>query len=230
MNPRIVHFFHRARDVLAARAFYGAVLGDAEIAILPLPEPAAARRAPAHWLGAIELDDIEQALVRLLACGATLVGPVQRDARGAFATVRDAGGALLALITPAAAPRRPVAVVWSHLDARDAHATFGVYSALFGWQPTELIDFGHAGRVAAFAWEEGGLSVGSYSDTATRPSVHPQWLYQFRVDDLESAVQAVRAQGGVVLGDVTSPNRGRVVVCDDPQGGAFAIGDGPGWI
>ena len=53
MNPSFVRVLHRARDVAAARAFYTAVLGEQSLEIVPLPEAAAARGAPAHWLGAI---------------------------------------------------------------------------------------------------------------------------------------------------------------------------------
>jgi predicted enzyme related to lactoylglutathione lyase len=232
MNPRFVRLLHRARDVAAARTFYAAVLGAGDLEIVPLPESAAARGAPSHWLGAIAVEDVAQAQTQLVARGATQLGPVQTDARGAFAVLRDPGGALVALTTPttstmpSAAPLRP-ATVWSHLDARDAESTFGVYAALFGWRSTERIELGSAGSMMRFSWEARGRSVGSYADLASRPGLHPHWLFYFLVASLDDAVRAVHAHRGVVLADVVTPNGARVVVCDDPHGGGFALSDDP---
>jgi uncharacterized protein len=226
MNPRFVRLIHRARDVAAARAFYTAVLGAADIEIVPLPEAAAARGAPSHWLGAIGVDDIEQTLTQLVARGATPLGPTQRDARGAYATVRDAGGALVALTTPSAVPLSP-ATLWSHLDAHDAESTFGVYATLFGWRSTERVDLGAEASMTRFAWEAGARSVGSYADVPANSGRHPMWVFHFRVDSLDDAVRAVRGHGGVMFADLKTATGARVVVCDDPHGGGFAISDDP---
>ena len=214
---------HRARDVAAARGFYTAVLGAhaIDMEIVPLPEAAAARGAPAHWLGAIGVDDVARVRDQLVARAAQPLGPIQQDARGAFASLRDAGGAAIALCSPSStAPRPPI--VWSHLDAHAAEATFATYSALFGWQRTEAIDLGAAGVVQQFAWQAGGPSVGSYADLATRPH-HPMWIFHFRVASLDAAANAVRTHGGVVLAEVTTPDKARVLVCDDPHAGGFAL-------
>jgi len=50
----------RTTDVASARAFYAAVLGDGVATdIVPLPDEAAARGAPPHWLGHIGVDDVD---------------------------------------------------------------------------------------------------------------------------------------------------------------------------
>ena len=213
---------HRASDVSAARAFYTAVLDDTDIEISQLPEAALARGARAHWLGAIGVDDVAEAVAMWVARGAAQLGAIQRDARGAFATVRDPGGAVIALTTPSSAAHGPTAV-WSHLDARNAETTFEVYAALFGWRTTESVELGRARRMRYFAWNDGGPSVGSYAELADRPGIHPGWLFHFAVHDLDSAVDAVRSLGGVVLADADTPSGARVVVCDDAQGSGFAL-------
>lgn len=222
MNPRFVRLLHRAHDLAAARAFYAAVLGPVALEIASVPPAAAARGVPAHWLGAVGVDDVAGSLTGLLARGGTALGPVTHDARGSFATVRDAGGALLALTD---APPSPSALrpVWAHLDARDAARTFAGYAALFGWTAGTTIDLGAQGTLTQFAWEEGGAPVGSYLDLAGRPEVHAQWTFHFHVAALDGALQAVCAHGGVVLGDVATPDGARIAICDDPQGGGFAL-------
>ncbi|MEZ4428745.1 MAG: hypothetical protein R3A51_13765 [Nannocystaceae bacterium] len=206
MPPRFTRIVHRAHDVDAARAFYAAVLGEepaAQLEVVLVPKAAAARGAPAHWLGAIGVDDVDDALAQLCARGATQLGPRCDDGRGVFVTVRDGGGALLALTSTATASGP--AVAWSHLDARDAAATFAGYAAIFGWRTTGRLDLGPAGEVTRFAWRAGGPSVGSYADVAARPGVHPQWLFHLPVSSLHAAQATVRARGGVVLADVTTP-------------------------
>lgn len=222
---RFIRLLHRARDVRAARAFYTAVLGEPDIEIVPVPEAAAARGAPSHWLGAIGVDDVEGTVARFVARGATPLGPIQRDARGALATVRDPGGALIGFTTLSQATLYP-RFAWSHLDARGAEATFALYAELLGWRKTEPFDLGAAGVVMQFAWHAGGPNVGSYVDLAPRPNHHPHWIFHFQVKSLDAAVAAVRGGGGVVMADLADAGGRRVVVCDDPQVGGFALCEG----
>ena len=213
----------RTTDVAAARGFYRALLGDAGSDIVPLPAEAIARGARPHWLGHLGVADVEGVARAFVAEGATSLGPIRPSATGgAVALLRDPGGAVVALATPPPAPVR-ADVVWHSLNTADlARATAG-YCGLLGWQPTEVVDLGPHGRHQMFAWSRGGASVGSMSDIAGRPGVHPHWLFHFRVAALGPALAAVRAAGGLVLDPVTLPNGTRVAVCDDPQGAAFAL-------
>src|SRR5262249_28283422 len=148
-----------------ARAFYAAVLGPSPLEIVPVPAPAAARGAPSHWLGAIGVDDVTETHRALIARGATALGPITRHDHGSFASLPDAGGALLALCTPPRSAPQP-ALRWCHLDAHDAARTFAGYSALFGWRAGATHDLGSHGQLTQFAWHEGGEVAGSYRDLA----------------------------------------------------------------
>src|SRR6185369_9506031 len=115
-------FFHqvlRTTDAPAARAFYAAVLGRDDAEIFPLHEQALARGARPHWLGFLEVDDVDAAVLAMTARGATALGPKWVNPAGLeAATLRDSGGALLALAKPnrqAAVVSRPE-VVWYHLS------------------------------------------------------------------------------------------------------------------
>jgi hypothetical protein len=59
------------------------------------------------------------------------------------------------------------------------------------------------------------------SDAGT--AMNPHWMFNFRVDDIEAAVLAARASGGVVVDQLALPDGDRIAVCDDPQGAAFAL-------
>ena len=222
---RFVRYELRTTDVAAARAFYETVLGEGAggADIVPLPEAAAARGAPPHWMGHLGVGDDERAAAAFVALGATRLGPTRpTDGGGQVAIVRDPGGAVVALATTTASPAR-AGVVWHQLNTTDLARTTAGYCGLFGWQLTERLDLGAHGVHQQFAWDASGASVGWFTDIAGRPGRHPHWLFHFRVAALEPAVAAVRAARGLVLGPFVLPGGERLAVCDDPQGAAFAL-------
>jgi len=82
---------------------------------------------------------------------------------------------------------------------------------------------GTLGAFRQFAWQAGGPNVGVIADIAERSGVHAHWLFVFEVAALEPAVAITRAAGDIVLDPVLLPGGGRLFVCDDPQGAAFAL-------
>ena len=56
-DGRFSRYELRTKDVLGARTFYDRLFGDGSwserITVVPLPEQAAARGAPSHWLGCV---------------------------------------------------------------------------------------------------------------------------------------------------------------------------------
>lgn len=214
----------RTSDVPGARAFYADVLGSRDLDVVPLPEQAAARGAPAHWLGHLGVEDVEVAAEAFVARGASRLGQTRTLAAGGLvAGLRGPGGEVVGLASTAE-PVAPADVVWHQLFAIDAARALESYRALFGWALTDRHDLGPLGVFQDFAWRVGGASVGSVADLAGRPGVHPQWLFHFRVAALEPALDRVRrARGVVVSGPHTLPGGDRLAVCDDPQGAAFAL-------
>jgi predicted enzyme related to lactoylglutathione lyase len=220
---RFCRYELRTTDVAAGRVFYAAVLGEGELDVVPLPEAAAARGAPAHWLGHLGVEDVEGAARALAERGGTRLGPTRPGAGGGeVAIVRDPGGAVVAVATGAAATAWPE-VVWHQLNTTALASVMASYGALFGWAFGETLDLGEHGIHHRFAWRAGGANVGSMADVAGRAGVHPHWLFHFRVTDIERALAAVRAGGGLVVGPVVEVGGHRIAVCDDPQGAAFAL-------
>ncbi len=213
----------RTTDVAAARAFYTAVLGENDLAIVPLPAEAAARGVPAHWLGHLRVDDVERTAQAFAHLGATRLGPIRPSASGGeVAIVRDSGGAVVALSTAPATPSKRV--VWHLLHATNSAQAISSYRELFGWSLTGSQDLGALGHYQQFAFRPGEADVGAMLDISARPDVHPHWLFHFGGIALQTAVQAVRAAGGSVIADsIRLPGGPCVAVCDDPQGAAFAL-------
>jgi predicted enzyme related to lactoylglutathione lyase len=214
--------------VNAARAFYTEVLGaqfwGPGVSLAPLPERAAAMGAPAHWLGHIGTTDVEAAAARIVEGGGQQLGPISKAADGSsVAVLRDPFGAVMAVASGTSSPP-PSAVAWHLLHVKDHGRAFVVYAGLFGWWATARQNLGpDIGRQQLFAWDESGESVGSVTDMARLSHIHPQWMFCFRVADLEDACARVRAGGGTAVEPTRTPNGDLVAACEDAQRAAFAL-------
>jgi predicted enzyme related to lactoylglutathione lyase len=223
---RFFHYQLRTTDVPAAKAFYASLLGEGVADIEPLPKQAIEHGAPAHWLGHIGVDDVEQAARAFAERGATQLGPVV-PARGGgkVAVFRDPGGAVVALAsrTTANHPSPKPDVIWHQLHAGNVSQTASTYCDLFGWHVAGQRDHGEHGVHREFAWGPGDPCIGSAVDVAGRSGVHSHWLFHFQVPSLEAAVAKVRSAGGVVLEPTKLENGDRLAMCEDPQGAAFML-------
>jgi uncharacterized protein len=218
----------RTTNVEAARAFYRTILGHDRAVIWLLHEQALARGAKPHWLGHLEVPELDGAIARFIARGASPLGPTRPSQHGVpTAVFRDPGGAIVALCASPPAPPNGdepgLTAVWHVLNTNDLARAEANYCELFGWALTTPLDLGVAGAFQQFAWQSGGESVGALGDIAQRPGVHPHWLFFFEVEALEPALSATRAAGGTTLDPMMLPDGARVCVCDDPHGAAFAL-------
>jgi predicted enzyme related to lactoylglutathione lyase len=116
----------RTTDLDAARDFYSGVFGlefwDSGVSVVPLPESAAARGAPAHWLGHIAVSDVDAAAGRVVAAGGQRLGPTG---------LRDPLGAVLALGSETEVGAVPGVVLQVH-HSLDGELASRFYSELFG--------------------------------------------------------------------------------------------------
>jgi predicted enzyme related to lactoylglutathione lyase len=221
----------RTTDTTAARAFYralGAIDERVSIRIVPLPEQAVARGAPAHWLGQASVNDVSAGVLQMIAAGGEPLGPVRDDVGGGkIALVRDPMGAVVGFCDDLAgpAPPPPGDVVWHQLNTTDRVAVWPTYENLFGWKTVDTLEMGELGTYQTFAWTTGGPAVGGLVDSARTPGIHTHWLFFFGVDDLDAAAAAVNARGGqIAFGPLPGPGGFPIIVADDPQGAAFGLG------
>jgi len=225
MKPaaRFNRYALRTKHIAAAREFYPAVFGNEfwgeDFTLEALPEQAAARGAPAHWLGQLQVQETGDVAGRLIALGAQRLGPPGAADR---IILRDPFGALLALSTDGAAVPRPL-IAWHYLHTVEWERAFATYSELFGWVHKETINRGDAGRQRVFAWNELEPSVGSVTDAARQPNIHSQWLFCFRTSRLDDSIAKVRAAGGVALEPISVSSSARMAACEDAQGAAFGL-------
>lgn len=239
LGPCFGRVEYRAANPDEASAFYADVLsldraahtlgraGEPWLYITRLPEQAVARGAPPHWLSHVGVDDVEAAAQRLVALGATRLGPTATDPDGvARAVLRDPSGAVMCV----GSARDPSpAVAWRVLRTPDVEVGFRFYVDAFGWPRGETYDTGLLdGPLFAFS-TRGGASEGAVLSNALSPHVHPQWLHFFVVPDLDAALALVAARGGSSQATHSLPGGARVAGCEDPHGGAFGLWEGERW-
>jgi predicted enzyme related to lactoylglutathione lyase len=203
--------------------------GESPVAgLLRLPEEAARRGATPHWIGYVEVDDVDAAVEKTRRFGGIIhVPPTNLPGVSRFAIVTDPQLATFAMVKglkprqePPPGLGAPGRVGWHELLAADWEKAFDYYSALFGWRKAD----GHVGLLGAYQ----GFAVGSTTmgGMFTKPPTlpHPFWLYYFNVADVAGAANRVEAHGGQVLyGPVEAPGGAWIAHCADPQGAVFGL-------
>lgn len=214
-------------DLPGARAFYSELFGAdfwaADFTLANLPEPARARGAKPHFRGQIPVTDVEATLQRLTSGGGMQLGPLVTGPHGARVGVRDRFGAILTLTAEPVPPPRPL-VAWHLMATHDHQPAFETYSALFGWRSSGDVDLGpERGHQQLFSWDESGATAGSIFNSARMPHIHTQWLFYFRVDDVERSAARVTELGGLALPSINGADGSIMTACDDGQGAAFGM-------
>ena len=214
-------------DPPKAGAFYEAVFGadfwGPDVTLGALPERALALGARPHFRAHLAVPDLQRTLASMVAAGGQQLGPLLPGADGsARAGLRDPFGAILALSSESM-PASRGRVAWHLMASRDHEKAFALYAQLCGWQPLQALELAERGRHQTFGWDAASAAVGSFSDVARAPGVHPQWLCFFRVADIAQATATVEAQGGFALPVAQAPDGALVAACDDAQGAAFGL-------
>jgi uncharacterized protein len=233
-------------DAVAARGFYGAVVGwearDASTAAFPytvfsagksevgglMELPAEARRMGAmpRWVGYVEVDDIDGTVDRLKRLGGSVFVPPTDSNIGRVSIVADPQTATFGLVgglkrgRPSEEAEKPGQIGWRELFAADGKKAFAFYSELFGWQPAAREnDLLESYQLIA----TGGRTFGGIFPKLPRAPV-PFWLYYVEVPDIALAVARVKEGGGrVVQGPMELLGGSWIARCIDPQGAMFSL-------
>ncbi len=197
--------------------------------VMQLPEEAKAQGAPPHWLAYVSVPDVRETTAKAKALGAHVhVEPQEIPNAGSFAVLADPQGAVFAVFTPKeempgqAEPPGKGEFSWHELATTDHVAAFDFYADLFGWQKTDAMDMGDMGIYQMYG--AGNSTLGGMFNKPAEMPASPHWLYYIRVDNVNAAVEKVKALGGQVLnGPMEVPGGDTIAQCMDPQGAAFAL-------
>jgi predicted enzyme related to lactoylglutathione lyase len=238
-------------DTAAAGKFYSSVVGwstrDVGMPSMPyttfnlgeigqagmmtVPPEAAAMGAGPSWIGYINVEDCDAHVAKIVEAGGKLCKPAV-DVPGMlrFAVMTDPQGTpfvvfsnLPGMTPPANRPMPPDTgtIGWHELYANDLETAFEFYSSLFGWTKDSDMDMGPMGIYRIFS--DGTKQIGGMM---TKPPNMPApfWTYYFHVDNINAAVERLKAGGGTVtMGPYQVPGDSWIVLGHDPQGATFAL-------
>ena len=249
-NPHgsFIWYEYMAKDVDAARAFYGAVagltvseegMGDIDYrmigapdgfmgGLLPLTDAMCEGGARPTWLGYIGVDDVDASVASITAAGGSVMMPANDvPTVGRIAMVTDPEGAPFYVMRGEPDERsnansmNPGHIGWNELHAKDGKAALDFYAGQFGWAPSTEMDMGPMGKYRIFAIE--GADAGATFNSPAA-AAHPFWLFYIGVPDIDEAVAKVVPNGGsIMIGPDEVPGGVWVIQGTDPQGAMFAL-------
>jgi hypothetical protein len=247
-DGRFVWYEHVTKDPKAAIAFYSDVIGwqtqpfgqggDYTMwvgsqgplgGVIGLPEQAAKMGAPPHWMGHVQVENVDAsaALVKELG-GQIHHGPEDIPTVGRFAVIADRQGAFLSIFQPSGDlmklhdASKPGEFCWSELVTSDSAAAFAFYAKLFGWKVIEDVNMGDLGNYRVFGL--GDVRVGGMMTTPKGSKIPPLWGYYTQVSNLEVAIErATKRDAKVLNGPMEVPGGARIAQLLDPQGAVFAL-------
>jgi predicted enzyme related to lactoylglutathione lyase len=235
-------------DMKAAESFYKAVVGwtSAPFEGSPQPYTILSRTgdvmvggimtrphdldAPPFWAMYVGVPQLEDAAGHIERLGGRACSPIITVPQvGRMQMMTDPQGAAFYIYEPAGGEWRPEAAAevgeasWHELMTTDAPAAMRFYSEVFGWQPSEALDMGPMGKYHMFNRPHGMIG-GMMNKPPEMADVPPNWQIYFRVPDITSAVERIKANGGQILnGPMEVPGGDMIVNAMDPQGGAFSL-------
>jgi uncharacterized protein len=195
--------------------------------LMELPEEGRKMGAMPRWMGYIRVVDIHAVADRIKRLGGAVYVPPTDTNIGRISVAADPNTATFAVADRLQAPPqqpndsgKPGRIGWQELLAADLDKQIAFYCELFGWQKAYTDNHLTDARLSFFA---GAQVIGGALKKRPDDPV-PFWLFYFNVEDLDAAVERVRAGGGqAFLGDEESPSGLSVAHCLDAQGAAFGL-------
>lgn len=182
--------------------------------------------APSHWLGYVEVGDVDAALERATKLGGEVLVPgTDIPNMGRFGVVKDPTGGVFGAYGSASederdwsAPPAPFSVCWSELMTHDVEAAAGFYGELVGWRAEPM---GEDVKVLKL----GDAMVASLRKMPAEAQGAPShWLSYVLVPEVEPYQAKAESLGGTVLkGDTEIPGMGRFAIVQDPTGAVSAL-------
>ena len=233
-------------DIDSARRFYGGLfgwsfrdverpggrpyavarLGDVYVAGLLAADRRDDGQNVSRWLPYVSVADVDEAVRRGAAGGASVVASPRDVALGRVAAIRAPQGAVSGLATsrigdPDDATTRaaPGRVVWHEMLARDAIQAAGFYQVIAGF---EIETIHRRGGEYKLLVQAGTPRAGIMA----RPNdqVQPVWLTHFGVSDPVAAARQAESLGGRVLVPPSPEFRdGTTAVVTDPSGAILVL-------
>ncbi|NUP12190.1 MAG: VOC family protein [Polyangiaceae bacterium] len=199
--------------------------------VMTLPDDAKKMGAPPHWMGNIDVPDLDAAVAKVKQLGGKIfVPPMAIPKVGRVSVIADPQGASVSLFQPEQAMKphdtdKQGEISWNELITSDAPAATKFYAAVCGWKVLDEMDMGPAGKYYLYG---GDKAYGGMMTKTPDMPMPPTWVYYIQVDDLDAAIaRANEKSAKLMVGPMDVPGGTRVAQLTDPQGAHFAL-HGPG--
>ena len=235
-------------DVGSAEAFYRAVVGWTSAPFTGSPQPYINFRreggvgvagllarpddmpAPPFWSMYVAVPSLDDAVASIEGLGGRSVSPIiDVPTVGRVRMMSDPQGALFYIHEPVSLTMPPEGepalgeVSWRELMTTDAEAAMRFYQAVFGWQPSEAMDMGPAGKYQMFDRPHGMIG-GMMNTPPEMGAVPPAWQIYFTVPEITAAAARVTEHGGrVINGPMQVPGGSWVLNATDREGAVFGL-------
>jgi predicted enzyme related to lactoylglutathione lyase len=179
-----------------------------------------------RWLPYVSVGDVDDAVARSVAAGATVAVAARDVALGRVAAIIDSEGAVVGLAesdigdpddrTTRAAPGR---TVWTELLANDPARAAAFYRAITGYSVREIERRGGQYTILSSA---GADRAGILEKPS--PQIASTWLTHFGVADPDAAADRARQLGGTVLVPASPDLRDdTMAIVTDPAGAVLVL-------
>lgn len=185
--------------------------------------------APAHWIGHVAVDELDERVARAKARGAQFpVGVMTVPTVGRMAIMVDPQGCACSLFAPQGdMPNVPEGsthgmVGWNELMASEVKPAMQFYTDVVGWT-WRSGPFGDEMEYYLFGTgEEGGDAGGMMPKDEQMPMA--AWFHYFTTHDIDATVAKARELGGTIIAEpFPVPTVGRLAVVSGPDGSAFGL-------
>jgi predicted enzyme related to lactoylglutathione lyase len=201
--------------------------------VLKLSERMQEGGAKPGWMAYFHVGDVDAAVAKAQALGATVHMPPTTMGAGTMAMLADPQGAPFYIMRPTPPPDMPDAKSdvfdvkkaghcrWMQLNTTDEPAANAFYSALFGWNTDNVMPMGEYGNYRFI--ESEGVPIGALNPMISEGQ-QPEWLLYLGVGDIEQARDAALASGGSITRDIHEvPGGDWIFMGADPSGAAIAF-------
>jgi predicted enzyme related to lactoylglutathione lyase len=180
--------------------------------------------APAHWIGHVLVEDVDDTAAKAEAAGGTLLGePMDIPEVGRMVFIRDPQGAVVSAFSPTGEASVPEGTfLWDELMTTDVAAAKSFYGEIFGWSATDQ-DMGEGTTYTLFQ-RAGEVNAAGCMAVPPGSEAPPHWNVYLATDNVDGTVARAKELGATVYVEPTdTPEVGRWAVLADPTGAAFAL-------
>jgi predicted enzyme related to lactoylglutathione lyase len=180
--------------------------------------------APAHWLGHVLVEDVDETVRRAEGAGAKILAePSELPEVGRVSVFADPQGAVVSAYSPAGdVPESEGVFVWDELHTSDIQAAKSFYTEVFGWT-TRDTDMGEMGTYVIFQ-RAGDVDAAGGMQLPKGMAAPPHWLAYIGTDDVDRTTARAKELGGTILQEpMDIPDIGRFSIIQDPTGATVGI-------